>query len=106
MFTASDVIYRHPCRILDPTSAAETARLRLQYTAVSACLDLFPPLPQDESTPHVLNLASSAGNWLLDAAYALPDAVVIGIDAHQQNIDYAHATLPCMPSPQRFLSRH
>jgi len=87
MFTASDVVYP----IIDPTSSAEAARLYSQHTALHTCLELLPSLPPDTVSPRLLDLACGAGGWLLDAAYELSEAHVIGIDPNLINIQYVHA---------------
>lgn len=90
MFTASDAIYRQPHCIIDPAIPAETARLGSQHTAIYTCLDLLPILPQEVDGLRLLDLACATGDWLLDAANALPEASVAGIDPSAKNIEYAH----------------
>ena len=87
MFTASDVVYP----ILDPTFAAEAARLWSQHIALRTCLDTLPSLLPETLSLRLLDLACGAGNWLLDVAFELPEAEVVGIDPSLANIQYAHA---------------
>jgi ubiquinone/menaquinone biosynthesis C-methylase UbiE len=93
MFTPSDVIYRHPFSVIDPASAGETARLWLQHTAIHTCLDLLPKFASDvvQQNWRLLDLACGPGDWLCDAAFEFPSAVVIGIDPCPNNVEYAHA---------------
>ncbi len=78
--------------VVDPESAVEMARLidqdRTTTRAMGGPLSGVPDLP---AHPQILDLACGPGGWVLDVAYACPDAEVAGVDISKTMIDYANA---------------
>jgi SAM-dependent methyltransferase len=78
--------------VFDAESAAEMARLIQldQFTtrAMGGPLAGLPDLPAEAK---VLDIACGPGRWVLDVAFAQPDAEVAGIDISQTMIRYAIA---------------
>jgi SAM-dependent methyltransferase len=81
----------HNGYILDGESPAEMVRLinldRFITRGMGGALAGIPSLPLDK----VLDIACGPGGWALDAAFALPDAEVAGIDISATMINYARA---------------
>lgn len=78
--------------VIDPESAVEMARLidqdRTTTKAMGGALSGVPDLPVHAQ---ILDLACGPGGWVLDVAYACPDAEVAGVDISKTMIDYANA---------------
>ncbi|HEU5228958.1 MAG TPA: class I SAM-dependent methyltransferase [Ktedonobacteraceae bacterium] len=78
--------------LFDPESPVEMARLidlhRITTEAMGGPLSGLPDLPADA---HILDLACGPGGWVLDVAYAHPDAQVAGVDISKTMIEYANA---------------
>ena len=83
---------REDTYVIDPESGAEMARLIEQDRLVTRHLGgLFPP-EMDPSTLHqVIDLACGPGSWIMDVAFAYPDAELIGVDISKTMIEYARA---------------
>src|SRR5689334_25360621 len=92
MFTASDVTQSEIITIIDPEEPTETARQMLQNRLLHRYMG--GPLPEQTLAPptqHILDLACGPGGWVLDVAFAYPQAEVIGVDRSHTNIRYARA---------------
>ncbi len=80
--------------IFDPDSSTEMARLinldRFMTQSMGGALSGVNDL---SSLNDVLDVACGPGGWVLDVAYALPNAQVVGIDIGKPMIDYAYARL-------------
>jgi SAM-dependent methyltransferase len=80
--------------LLDPESPVELARLiNLDRLATRAAGGPLAGLTKEEITGlhNVVDLACGPGGWVLDVAFALPDAEVAGVDISRAMIDYANA---------------
>lgn len=78
--------------IFDPESAAEMARLINQDRLLTR--NMGGPLVgvlDSSSLQTILDVACGAGGWVLDVAFALPDAEISGIDISETMIGYANA---------------
>ncbi len=77
---------------IDAENTAETARLmyqdRLTTEQMGGVLREQPP-EKIKALECVLDLACGPGGWVLDLAYASPNAQVIGVDVSANNIAYA-----------------
>jgi len=80
--------------LFDTESAVEMGRLvdqeRVITQAMGGPLSGVPDLP---AQAQILDLGCGPGGWVLDVAYALPNAQVVGIDIGKPMIDYAYARL-------------
>jgi len=78
--------------IFDTESAVEMARLinqgRIITVAMGGPLSGIPDLP---ARAQIIDLGCGPGGWVLDVAYANPDAEVAGVDISKTMIDYANA---------------
>src|SRR3981081_4198583 len=78
--------------ILDAESTPEMARWigqdRKVTDSMGGALAGLPDLPVHAQ---VVDLACGPGSWVLDAAYALPESEVTGVDISQTMIRYAAA---------------
>ncbi len=52
---------------------------------------LFPERLDVSQVQHILNIACSPGDWVLDVAYEYPLSEVIGIDLSRTMVEYARA---------------
>jgi ubiquinone/menaquinone biosynthesis C-methylase UbiE len=81
----------HQTYILDPYSSAELARLinqdRMLTQTMGGPLD---GVANQGSLKNVLDLGCGPGGWVLDVAFALPDAEVEGVDISRAMVDYAN----------------
>ncbi|HEV2659129.1 MAG TPA: methyltransferase domain-containing protein [Ktedonobacteraceae bacterium] len=78
--------------LFDPESATEMARLIEQDRfTTEATGGPFSGIPAPDSLRQILDLACGPGSWVLDVAFALPDAEVAGVDISKTMTDYAHA---------------
>jgi ubiquinone/menaquinone biosynthesis C-methylase UbiE len=78
--------------ILDAENSAEMARLMQQDRMITEGMGGLFPERDDVSTMHdILDVACGPGGWVLDVAYAYPEARVVGIDISRTMIDYALA---------------
>jgi ubiquinone/menaquinone biosynthesis C-methylase UbiE len=78
--------------IFDPDSAPELARLINQDRAVTKAMGGPLSGVLDPSTlRNILDLGCGPGGWVLDVAFALPDAEVEGFDSSHKMVNYAHA---------------
>jgi SAM-dependent methyltransferase len=92
MFTASDVTQSETITIIDPEEPTETARQMLQNRLLHCYMGgLLPEQTLSAPIHHMLDLACGPGGWVLDAAFANPQAEVVGIDRSQVNVQYARA---------------
>src|SRR5579871_4767972 len=76
--------------IFDPESATEIARLIDQGQMITKCMG--GPLAEQAHPEHfhtILDLACGPGSWVLDAAFAYPDSLVIGTDLSKIMVHYA-----------------
>lgn len=78
--------------VFDPESPTEMVRLINQDRAVTQAMGgplvgIANPL----SLRNILDLGSGPGGWALDAAFALPNAEVEGVDVSRTMVDYANA---------------
>jgi len=92
MFTASDVTQSEIITIIDPEEPTETARQMLQNRLLHRYMG--GPLPEQtlaQPVQHILDLTCGPGGWVLDIAFAYPQATVIGVDSSRINIRYARA---------------
>src|SRR5207248_7505587 len=57
-------------------------------------------LPKTTQLRQILDVGCGPGGWVLDVAFALPDAEVAGVDISRPMIDYAHARAmtQCLPN--------
>jgi len=78
--------------VFDTESTVEMARLisqdRMITLAMGGPLSGVPDLPVNAQ---VLDVGCGPGSWVMDVAYACPDAEVAGIDISKTMIDYARA---------------
>src|SRR6266487_3480426 len=77
---------------LDPESPAELARLINVHRFMTR--GMGGPLvgvPDPSALQQVLDLACGPGGWVLDVAFACPDAQVAGVDISKGMVDYANA---------------
>src|SRR6266536_6407820 len=77
---------------LDPESPAELARLINVHRFMTR--GMGGPLvgvPDPSALQQVLDLACGPGGWVLDVAFACPDAQVAGVDISKTMISYANA---------------
>ncbi|SRR5579884_3511858 len=92
MFTPSDLLQSRTITIVDPESIAEMARQMKLYQVIAPCLESLAPVGYDlDPSRAILDLACGPGSWVLDVAFALPDAEVAGLDSSRAMIDYANA---------------
>jgi ubiquinone/menaquinone biosynthesis C-methylase UbiE len=76
--------------VFDPEAAPEMVRLiNLEKITTKGMGGLFAGLPDPTNWHTILDIASGPGGWVLDTAYALPHAQVIGIDISQNMVRYA-----------------
>jgi SAM-dependent methyltransferase len=76
----------------DQESSAEFVRLlnqdRFITRAMGGAQAGWPEIPEEAT---ILDVACGPGGWVLDVAYALPDAAVCGVDISSVMIEYANA---------------
>jgi ubiquinone/menaquinone biosynthesis C-methylase UbiE len=79
---------------IDAESTAETARLmyqdRLTTEQMSGVLHEHS-LEKISTLRSVLDLACGPGGWVVDLAYASPNAQIVGVDISKNNISYAQS---------------
>ncbi len=92
MFTPSDLLQSRTVTVVDPECIAEMARQMKLYQVIAPCLESLAPVGYDlDPSSVILDLACGPGSWVLDVAFALPDAEVAGVDISRAMIDYANA---------------
>jgi ubiquinone/menaquinone biosynthesis C-methylase UbiE len=78
--------------IFDVNSATELARLINQERVTTQAMGgPLAGIPDPDALKNILDLACGAGGWVLDTAFALPDAEVEGLDVSRAMINYANA---------------
>ena len=79
--------------IFDPENAAEMVRLINQDRLLTRNMGgpLVGALDDGSSLQTILDVACGAGGWVLDVAFALPDAEIFGVDISEMMISYANA---------------
>lgn len=78
--------------IFDPENATELARLTMQDHVVSQAMGgALSGVPRPSPLQNILDLGCGPGGWVLDVAFALPDAEIEGMDVSRIMVDYAHA---------------
>jgi cyclopropane fatty-acyl-phospholipid synthase-like methyltransferase len=78
--------------VFDPESPTELGRLINQdHTMTAAMGGPLSGITDRSSLSHLLDLGCGPGGWVLDAAFALPDAEVEGVDISRIMVDYANA---------------
>jgi ubiquinone/menaquinone biosynthesis C-methylase UbiE len=78
--------------VFNPESPTEMARLINQDHMLTQSMGgPFSGLPDISSLHNILDLGCGSGGWVLDAASALPDAKVKGVDISHIMVDYANA---------------
>jgi ubiquinone/menaquinone biosynthesis C-methylase UbiE len=79
--------------IIDTSGGTEVARLMKQSQLLTRSMGgVFPELGDELTHMHsILDLACGPGGWVLDAAYAYPNAEVVGIDIDASLVQYARA---------------
>lgn len=78
--------------IFDPESITEMARLiQLDQFTTRAAGGPLGEQGASATFQHILDIACGPGGWVLDTAFAHPQAEVAGIDISQIMIDYANA---------------
>jgi SAM-dependent methyltransferase len=92
MFTPSDLLQSRTVTVIDPECIAEMARQMKLYQVIVPCLENLAPVGYDlDPSSAILDLACGPGSWVLDVAFALPEAEVAGVDSSRTMIDYANA---------------
>lgn len=76
---------------LQQPNGAELTRLLEQARLISEYVPLLPPSLDQNSIQKVLDIGCGPGTWVLDAAFTLPDARIIGLDISAQMVTYAEA---------------
>src|SRR5947208_7210174 len=78
--------------IVDPESPEEMARLMsLDRMTTRAMGGPLVGISDTSRLSNVLDLGCGPGGWVLDVAFALPDAEIEGVDASRTMVDYANA---------------
>ena len=78
--------------IFDPESPTELARLINQdRTMTTAMGGPLAGIAEHASLSHILDLGCGPGGWVLDTAFALPEAEVEGVDISRSMVNYANA---------------
>src|SRR5438067_1324201 len=78
--------------IFDPDSPTELARLIHQDRVITKAMGgPLSGIPDTAPLHNVLDLGCGPGGWVLDVAFALPDAEIEGVDASRAMVDYANA---------------
>jgi ubiquinone/menaquinone biosynthesis C-methylase UbiE len=78
--------------VVDPESPTEMARLINQDRVITQAMGgPLSSVPDPSSLRNILDLACGPGSWVLDVAFALPDAKVEGVDISRTMVDYANA---------------
>ena len=78
--------------ILDSESPVEMARLTHQDRLMTQSMGgPLVGVPDPTRLRNILDLGCGPGSWVLDTAFALPDAEVEGVDISRLMIDYANA---------------
>jgi ubiquinone/menaquinone biosynthesis C-methylase UbiE len=78
--------------VFDPEAAPEMVRLiNLEKLTTQGMGGLFAGLPDPGNWSDILDVASGPGGWVLDTAFAFPQARVTGIDISQNMVRYATA---------------
>lgn len=77
--------------VLDPNSPSELARLINQDRMVTQAMSgPLSGVPDPSSLRNVVDLGCGPGGWVLDVAFALPDAEIEGVDISRPMVDYAN----------------
>jgi SAM-dependent methyltransferase len=78
--------------VFDPESPTELGRLINQDHTMTAVMGgPLSGITDRSSLSHLLDLGCGPGGWVLDAAFALPEAEVEGVDISRIMVDYANA---------------
>src|SRR6266700_1033604 len=78
--------------VFDPESPTEMARLINQDRAVTQAMGgPLLGITDPSSLHNILDLGSGPGGWALDAAFALPEADIEGVDISRTMVSYANA---------------
>jgi ubiquinone/menaquinone biosynthesis C-methylase UbiE len=78
--------------IFDPNSPTELARLINQDRVITQAVGgALSGIPNQATLRNILDLGCGPGGWVLDVAFALPDAEVEGMDISREMVDYANA---------------
>ena len=78
--------------ILDTEGGAEMARLMKQDSLLTKGMGgLFPEREDVATMQNILDIACGPGGWVLDAAFAYPKCMVVGIDIDREMVEYARA---------------
>jgi ubiquinone/menaquinone biosynthesis C-methylase UbiE len=78
--------------IVDAESPAETARLiNLDRIITQTMGGPLVGIDAPDGLRNILDLGCGPGGWVLDVAFALPDAEVEGVDISRVMVDYANA---------------
>jgi ubiquinone/menaquinone biosynthesis C-methylase UbiE len=78
--------------VFNPESPTELARLINQdRTMTTAMRGPLAGIADCSSLSHLLDLGCGPGGWVLDTAFALPEAEVEGVDISHIMVDYANA---------------
>src|SRR5579884_910089 len=78
--------------IFDANNPTELARLINQDRMVTKAMGgPLSGIPDPSAPGNILDLGCGPGGWVLDVAFALPDAEVEGFDSSQAMVEYANA---------------
>jgi ubiquinone/menaquinone biosynthesis C-methylase UbiE len=78
--------------VLDPNSPSELARLINQDRMITQAMGgPLSGVPDPSTLRNIVDLGCGPGGWVLDVAFALPDAEVEGVDIGRPMVDYANA---------------
>jgi SAM-dependent methyltransferase len=78
--------------VFDPESPTELARLINQDRIVTQAMGgPLSGLSDPSNLRNIVDLGCGPGGWVLDVAFALPDAEVEGVDVSRTMVDYANA---------------
>ncbi len=78
--------------VLDPDNPSELARLINQDRMVTQAMSgPLSGVPDPSSLRNIVDLGCGPGGWVLDVAFALPDAEVEGVDISRPMVNYANA---------------
>ncbi len=88
--------------IFDPESPTELARLTNQERIVTQAKGgPLSGVPDPSGLRNIVDLGCGPGGWVLDTAFALPDAKVKRVDVSRLMVDYANASFDLVN--ERFL---
>lgn len=76
---------------LQQPTGAELTRLGEQARLLREYVPLLPPYLDQNSIQKILDIGCGPGTWVLDAAFTLPDARLIGLDSSAPMVTYAEA---------------